>query len=147
MDVILVRDVEKVGKAGTVVKVRDGYARNFLFPRNLGILSTSKNLLRLEMKKKGQIRKQTEAKEQSIALAQKIEKLSCTIKMQAGENDRLYGSVTSQNIQEALSQLGVHIDKKDIFIEEPIRKLGQAAVMVKLHPEVEARLKVWIVKQ
>ena len=147
MDVILLQDVVKLGKAGALVKVRDGYARNFLLPRNLGIPSTEKSLMRIEQKKKSQLRKQTEVKDQASALAQKIEKMSCTIKMQAGESDRLYGSVTNQNIHDALSQLGVHIDKKDIVINEPIRKLGQATVIIKLHPEVDANLKVWVVKQ
>ena len=147
MDIILLKDVEKLGKVGSRVKVRDGYARNFLFPRNLGILSTAKILKRAEQKKKGLLRKQAEAKEQAASLAQKIEKMSCTIKMQAGESDRLYGSITNQNIHDALSQLGIHIDKKDIVIDEPIRKLGQATVTVKLHPEVDAKLKVWVVKQ
>ena len=147
MDVILLQDVAKIGKAGVLVKVRDGYARNFLLPRNLGMPSTEKSLLRIEQKKKSQSRRQTEVKDQAAALAQKIEKMSCTIKMQAGESDRLYGSVTNQNIHDALTQLGVHIDKKDIVINEPIRKLGQATVIIKLHPEVDANLKVWVVKQ
>lgn len=147
MNVILLQDVEKLGKAGALVKVRDGYARNFLLPRNLGMPSSVKSLKRIEQKKKNQLKKQAEAKDQAATLAQRIEKMSCTIKMQAGESDRLYGSVTNQNIHDALSQLGVHIDKKDIVIDEPIRKLGQATVIIKLHPEVDAKLKVWVVKQ
>lgn len=147
MDVILLHDTPHLGKAGSVVKVKDGYARNYLLPRNVAIPSTARNVAKIESKKRYESRKQTEAKEQALALAKKIGNMSCTVKMPAGEKDRLYGSVTNQHIQEALAQLGLHIDKHDIVIDEPIRKLGQAAVRVKLHAEVDATLKVWIVKQ
>ena len=147
LDVILIRDVPKLGKAGSIVKVRDGFARNYLFPNNLGTLSTEQHKERIEARKRFLARKESEVKEQALALAKKLGSISCTVKMPAGEGDRLYGAVTNHNIQEALNQLGVHIDKHDIIIEEPIRKLGQAAVKVTLHPEVKAVLKVWVVKQ
>lgn len=147
MDVLLLHDVKNLGTKGSIVKVRDGHARNFLFPRKLGIESSPRNVERIEKQKRYNAQKQTEVKEKALTLSKKISGLSCTVKMPAGENDRLYGSVTTQNIQEALNQLGIHIDKHDVVIDEPIRKLGQATAKVKLHPEVEAILKVWVVKQ
>ena len=147
MEVILLREVPKVGGAGAVVKVRDGFARNYLFPRKLGVPSTEAHKKRIETRQRLEQHKVQQVKEQALALAKKISGMSCTVKMPAGENDKLYGSVTHQQIQEALNQLGIHIDKRDVLIDEPIRKLGQAMVKVRLHPGVDAALKVWVVKQ
>ena len=145
--VILLEDVAKLGNAGEIVSVKDGYARNFLIPNNKARPATAGNMKILEaIKKKVSIREQailTEAK----TLADKISNLSLTISAQAGEEEKLFGSVSNEMISETLAAEGVVIDKKDILLEEPIRKLGVYQVSVKIHPEVRANLKVWVVKK
>jgi len=147
MKVILIQDIDKVGKVGEVADVKDGYARNFLFPRKLAIEAIDSNLKLMEAIKKRH--KQKLAKEKSLIeeLATKIGNMSCTIPMAAGEEDKLFGSVTSVHIVEALSIEGINIDKRQVHLDEPIRKLGVYQVEIKLHPEVTTSLKVWVVKK
>lgn len=147
MEVILKEDVKKIGKAGERVKVKDGYARNFLFPHNLALTANDGNLKLVEserLRKAAIHQKETEA---AKLLADKISKASCTIRVKVGENEKLYGRVTTQDISNALEVEGITVDKKKIDISEPIDKLGVSYAQVKLHHEVTAQLKVWVVKE
>ncbi len=146
MEVILTEDVEKLGKKGEVIKVKDGFFRNYLFPRNRAIPSNAGNLRTLELRKARQAAKEKEEKEKCQEMAKKIAKLSLTIMAQVGEEDKLYGTVTSQQIADALKEEGFAVDKKKIVEEEPIKKTGTYAVKIKLHSEVECSLKFKVVK-
>lgn len=146
MDVILTQDVEKLGKKGEVVKVKDGFFRNYLFPRNQAIVSNTGNLRTLELRKAREAAKEKEEKDKCQELAKKIGKLSLTISAQVGEEDKLFGTVTTQQIADALKEEGFAVEKKKIVEEEPIKKTGSYAVKIKLHPEVECSLKLKVVK-
>ena len=141
-------DVEKLGTLGDVVEVKKGYARNYLFPRNLAIEAMDKNLRVLEAKKRKRAQLIARHKAELEALAEKISNMSCTVPMSAGEEDRLFGSVTTAQISEAFAAEGVQIDKRQIVMpEEPIKRLGVYQIEVKLHPEVTASTKVWVVRK
>jgi large subunit ribosomal protein L9 len=147
MKLILKEDYGKLGKTGDVVTVKDGYARNFLIPKKIAYLANDGNVRRLEEEKK--LRAIREKKEQKSAadIAVEIEKLSLTIPVQVGEDDKLYGSVTSQMIADSLKEKGFEIDKRKIELDEPIKVLGIYTIDVKLHPEVIGKVKVWVVRQ
>ena len=147
MKVILIEDVGKLGKLGDTVNVKRGYARNFLFPRKLAIEATDKNMKFLEERKKKREHELIKVKSEMEELANRISSVSCTIPMPAGGEDKLFGSVTAEHIAEAFSQEGINIDKKQIHLTEQIRKLGVYQVEIKLHPEVTASAKVWVVKK
>jgi len=144
--VILLEEMPSLGKAGDAVKVAEGYGRNYLIPQKKAIEATTKNIKVWEHQKNllkdkiGKVKKETEK------LAEKIEGLSCTISKQTGEEDKLFGSVTSMDIEESLKGEGVEIDRKKILLDEPIKKLGVYTIPIKLHPEVIANLKLWVVK-
>jgi large subunit ribosomal protein L9 len=145
--VILIGAVDNLGKIGDCVTVKDGYARNFLFPKNLAKEATPNNMKALESLKKKQAALDEKKLGEAKALAERISSLSVTISAKAGEEDKLFGSVTAESISGALESEGVRVDKKDIIIDEPIKKLGVYQVGVKIHPEVKATLKVWIIKE
>lgn len=147
MEVILNQDLDRFGKAGAVVKVKDGFARNFLLPNKLAVPLTAKNLKRLEEEKKKKALKLEKAKKEAQDLKAKLEALSLTIPVLTQEEDKLYGSVTSQDIESALKEEGFNLDKNSVVTDEPIKSLGIYELSVKLHPEVSAKLKVWIVKK
>jgi len=147
MQVILVKDVDKLGKLGDAVNVKKGYARNFLFPRKLAIEASAGSLKFIEQAKKKHEHELVKAKAEMEELAKKIGGISCTVTMAAGEEDKLFGSVTTEHIKEAFAAEGIDIDKKQIHLVEPIKKLGVYPVEVKLHPEVTATTKVWVVKK
>lgn len=147
MEVILNQDVVKIGKAGAVVKVKDGFARNFLFPNHLAVPLTPVNLKRIEENKKKEILESEKTKKGAQIFKEKLEKLSLTIQVLTQEEDKLYGSITSQDISSALKEEGFTLDKSSIVLEEPIKSLGIYEVPVKLHPEVPAKIKIWIVKK
>ncbi len=146
MKVILKQDFEKLGKAGDVVEVKAGYARNYLLPRGIALEATPSNLRVFEEQKKLDAQRLDKAKKGALALAEKLEGVSCTAAVAVGEEDRIFGSVTSQTIAELLKEKGFDIDKKKIVLEEPIKALGIYDVPIRLHPEVEAKVKVWVVK-
>ncbi|MDP8262817.1 MAG: 50S ribosomal protein L9 [Candidatus Ancaeobacter aquaticus] len=146
MEVLLARDVERVGKSGDIVKVKDGYARNFLLPQKFAVIATPDNIKRLEVIKRKREEEEQKKVEALKVLADQISKLSCTITAKSGEDDALYGSVSSQDIAAALVNEGVQIDKKQIEIAEPIKALGLFTVKVKVHSEIDANLKVWVIK-
>ena len=146
MKVILREDDKKLGKAGDIVDVKDGYAHNFLIPRNLAVRADASHVKQLEHERKILHDKNEKRLKQAKQLVEQIEKASCTISVQVGEEERIFGSVTAMDIAQALDKEGVEVDKRAIQLEEPIKTLGVYTVPVKLGPEVEAKLKVWVVK-
>ncbi|MCX8026970.1 MAG: 50S ribosomal protein L9 [Thermodesulfovibrionales bacterium] len=147
MQVILKEDVKNLGKAGEVVTVKDGYGRNFLLPRGLAIDATLKNIRQLEHQKRMILQRAKKLANDAQSLADRLSSVSVTIFAKAGEEDRLFGSVTSADISESLKQHGFEIDKKKIILEEPIKRLGEHTVKVKLHPEISVELKVVVNKE
>ncbi|HET7615604.1 MAG TPA: 50S ribosomal protein L9 [Bacillales bacterium] len=146
MKVILLKDVKGKGKKGEVKNVSDGYARNFLFPKQLAREATSGNLNALEADKKKQ-RKQAEAERvEAERLKEKIEKATVEISAKSGEGGRLFGSVTNKQIGQELKKSGIKVDKRKIEMAEPIRTLGYTKVPVKVHPEVTAVVNVHVVE-
>jgi len=146
MKLVLKTDVDKLGKAGDIIEVAPGYARNYLIPRGKAIEANKQNLKAFEDYKRAQDKKLKKQKEEAEETAKKIEHISCTIVMQA-HDEQLYGAVTNADIAKALHQEGIKIDKKDILLEEPIKALGVYQVWVKLHPEVKQQVKVWVVQK
>ena len=147
MKVILVEDIDELGKSGDVVKVKDGYARNFLIPKKLVFQVTPQNLKIVQQRKEKRITKEKNEKLKALEIAKKLEAVSCTIPMPVGEGDKLFGTVTSSHICEVLASEGFSFDKKKIEIATPIKKLGVYTIFVKLHPEVAQKVKVWVVKE
>jgi len=147
MKVILIEDVKSIGSMGDIIDVKDGYARNFLFPKKLARKAIDSNLKIIEDIKKKKLIAQTKEKKEADAVKEKICALSCTIPMEAGEDDKLFGSVTNQDISQAFEVEGLIIEKRKIILEEPIKKLGVYNIAIKLHPEVIAEVKVWVVKK
>ncbi|MCI0512267.1 50S ribosomal protein L9 [candidate division KSB1 bacterium] len=147
MKIILTQKHEKLGEAGKVVNVRPGFARNYLIPNKLALDYTSGNLKRYEeMKKLTEIRENRD-KKMAEELAEALNKISCTASMAVGEDEKLFGSVTNQMIADLVREKGFEIDKRKIILEEPIKALGIYTVAIKLHPEVEAKIKLWVVKE
>ena len=143
MIVILTQDVKGKGKAGDVVKVNDGYARNMLLPKGLAKEATQGNVRSLEKQKALAEEKRQEQKAAAQKQAEKLEKITVTIQSKGGENGKLFGSITSKDIAEALeAQEGIKVDKKKIDLSAPIKQTGTETVTVKLFPEVAAKLKV-----
>jgi len=147
MKVILIEDIEKLGKANEVVEVKDGFARNYLIPKRKAVPATYQNLKRLEEENKKRLKKLETSKKQAEELARHLDGLSVNVLAKVHNEDELYGSVTAQQISEALKQEGFDIDKKCIVLEEPIKRLGVFDCVLRLHPEVEAKIRVWVVKE
>ncbi|MCQ9207282.1 MAG: 50S ribosomal protein L9 [Omnitrophica bacterium] len=147
MQVILLQDVKGLGKEGDVVKAKDGYARNYLIPRKIATLFTPGAVRALEAKKKKAAQRSEKERVKAKGLAKTISQLSLTISMESGVDDALFGSVTPDAISRALKQEGIDIDKKNIAIIDPIKKLGIYNVEVELYPEVKETLRVWVVKK
>ncbi len=147
MEVILKEDVSKIGRAGDKVEVKDGYARNYLIPKGLALGVTVANEKAIQIQREKNIRKEEEIKAEAEAIAKKLEEISCTVAMNVGEDDKLFGAVTTADVAATLSAEGVAIDKKDIIFEDEMPKLGIYYFKVKLHPEVTQRVKLWVVKK
>lgn len=147
MKVMLVQTIDNLGRIGDCVNVKNGYARNYLFPKNLAKEATPGNIKALESLKKKQAAEDAGKLKEANLLAEKMASLSITISAKAGEEEKLFGAVTSDMVSKALEAEGISIDKKEIILDEPIKKLGVYQVSVKLHPEVKASLRVWIVKE
>ena len=147
VEVILTQDVENLGKMADVVEVSGGYARNFLIPQGKAQLITSSGLKQIEALKKAYQMKVEGMKQASSEIANKISKLSCTMPVKTSEEGKLHGSVTKDNIKNYLESEGISIDKKQVLLEEPIKKLGIYDVSIDLGEAVTATLKVWVVKQ
>jgi len=147
MEIVLLEDVKALGKKGQIVKVNDGYARNFILPKKLGVEATSKNLNDLKLQKANAAKIAAEQLEAAKELAEKIEKLSVTLKMKAGEGGRAFGSVSGKEIAAAAAdQLGLDIDKKKLVLPEPLKTFGTHEVPLKLHKDVTAKLAVKVVE-
>jgi large subunit ribosomal protein L9 len=147
MKIVLRQDVDSLGMEGQVFDVADGYARNFLIPRGFAMEATQQNLKLMETQKKKIEEKRLKAKEEAEKAKQTLSELVVTIAQKAGEEDKLYGSVTSMDIADQLEKRGIQIDRKRIRLDRPIKTLGEFAVPVKLHPEVTASIKVVVVPQ
>jgi len=147
MKVLLQSDVESVGKAGEIVNVKDGFARNYLIPRKLAVVADEKNVRvfqHLKRQTEDRIRKQRKAAE---ALKEKIESLTLTIPCKVGEEGKLFGSVTNIQIAEALKSKGIELDRKKIILEKPIKVLGDYEALVKLESDITAKIKISLVKE
>jgi len=148
MEVILNQDVNKIGKAGSVVKVKDGFARNFLIPNNMAVPVTAGNLKKLEQEKAKKTLQLEQIKEEAEELKIKLANFSLTMAALAKEEDeKLFGSISAHEIVNALKEEGFEIDKSCIMLDEPIKALGIYEVPIKLHQEVETKIKVWVVKK
>jgi large subunit ribosomal protein L9 len=147
VEVILREDVQKLGRRGDVVKVAEGYGRNYLLPRGLAMAVTDSNKAMIEKEKKAHAARLAKEKAEFETLAQRIASLRFIAPRKVGENDALYGSVTSGDVAEFLKGKGIEIDKRKVQLEEPIKKLGEHEVGIKLHPEVTGTLKLLVTKE
>ena len=147
MKVILLENVENLGNRGSIVRVKNGYARNFLVPHSMALEATPGNIKVAEQKKKHFEVQLIKEKSEAEELAKKIAGLSCTVVKKVGEGETLYGSVTNSEIAAALETEGITIDKRKIEMADTIKNLGVFDIPVKVHPEVTATLKVWVVKE
>lgn len=143
MEVILLEDVKSLGKKGEIVKINDGYARNFVLPKKLGLEATSKNLNDLKLQKANEEKLAQERYENAKVLAKKTEEGPVVVSIKAGKDGRTFGSVSTKEIAEAVkSQLGFEIDKKKMVLDEPIKTVGTHIIKVKVHKDVNASLTV-----
>lgn len=147
MEIILREDVVNLGKAGEVVKVRDGYGRNYLLPRKMAMLANASNLKALSAQKKLIEASQAKVKKNAEEALARLSGLEITLARGVGTQDRLFGSVTKLDISNALRQQGIQVDKHLIQLEAPIKTIGTYDVSVKLHPEVTATFKLWVIRE
>jgi len=147
MKVILLEDIPSLGKAGDLVKVSDGYGRNYLIPQKKAMVATEKSVKVIEHQKRLVQQGMEKAKKDAEKLGRQIENLSCTFAKTVGESGKLFGSVTSMDVENYLKENGIEVDRKKIALEEPIKNLGMFTVLIKLHPEVTTHLKVWVVQE
>jgi large subunit ribosomal protein L9 len=147
VEVYLLKTIPSLGNRGDTVKVKPGYARNYLFPKNLAALATEANRKAMQEEEKLLHRRDEHEKSASRELAAKMIDTSCTIPVQVGEEDKLYGSVTANDIANELKRQGFEIEKRQIELEEPIKQLGVYTIPLKLHSDVSVDIKVWVVKE
>lgn len=147
MKVILREDIDNLGRIGDVVNVKDGFARNYLIPRELAFIATEKAMKSIAIEKKKYLKRIEKEKEHAEELAQKLSELQISIAMKVGEEGKLYGSVSPLMISQELELRGFNIDKKNIIIEEPIKTLGVFDIKVKLHPDILTSLKIWVINE
>jgi len=145
MRVILREDVPTLGKTGDVVKVTDGYGRNYLLPRRFAVQATENNMKQIEHERQAALNRRAKLVKEAGSMREKLEGLSVTVTKRVGEGERLFGSVTPHDIELALGEEGHKVDRKRIRIEEPIRALGVYTVKIALHGGTEAAIKVWVV--
>ena len=147
MRVLLREDLENLGRRGEVVKVAAGYARNYLLPKHLAMSVTPGNMKLIEQEQRAFQVRRDRAKQSAEEVARRVAEISCTIVKKVGEAETLYGSVTTQDLGEVLQKEGIDIDRRRILLDEPIKALGVYTVPIKIHPEVTAGLKVWVVRE
>lgn len=147
MKVILRQDIDTLGKIGQVVDVKEGYALNYLLPRKYAYLALPGNLNAIEDEKKAHLRRETKELQAAEKVAAELDKVSVSITVQVGEEDRIFGTVTTQMIADALKEKGFDVDKRKIELEEQIKTLGIYTVSVKLHNKVASNIKVWVVRE
>jgi large subunit ribosomal protein L9 len=146
MEILLRQDVEGLGASGEIVNVADGYGRNFLIPRKIGVKPTEANAQHIEREKQKEIRKKADELGDLKQFAEKVSGISCTVPVKVGEEGQMYGSVTPQDIAAAMKNEDVEIDPKSIVLDDPIKELGVYSFTVHFAPEVEATSKVWVVE-
>ena len=147
MQIVLREDIDKLGRRGDIVDVAVGYARNYLLPKRKALILSDGNLKTIEKERRRYVLHLAREKEDCMAVAQRLNAISCTIVRKVGENEVLYGSVTAADIGDQIAREGVEIDKRRIQLDDPIKSLGIYTVPVRLHPEVTAEVKVWVVKE
>ena len=147
MELILRDDVDKLGRRGDIVKVKDGFARNFLLPRGLGMPVNAANKAMIEKEKKANLARLAKERAEFEQLAERIATLRFIAPRKVGENDVLYGSVTSGDVAEFLKAKGIEIDKRKVLLDEPVKHLGEHEIKIRLHPEVQAALKLLVTKE
>ncbi len=147
MEVILLKDVSNIGRKGEVVKVRDGYGRNFLIPRNLGMPSSKAGVKFVADQKARAEKRRVQEKSQAEAKAKELEKLKLTIDATAGEQDKLFGAITAEEIRIALAAKGFEIRKKHVLLKEPIKSLGTHSVTVEVFPQVKSTVTVEVLRK
>jgi large subunit ribosomal protein L9 len=147
MEVILREDVDKLGTRGQLVKVASGYARNFLLPKRLAVPATESNKKIIEQERQAHLRKEAKLATEAGELAKLMGSVSITISQKAGENDQLFGSVTSKDIAEALEKQGYTIERRKIVLDEPIKSLGEFKIPLRLHRDVSAEITLNVVKE
>ncbi len=145
MKVILKENVESLGKTGDMLNVADGYARNFLIPRDLAVEASNRNIKALKHEKMLIAHKREREKKKAESMLEEFSNVTCTISKRIGEQDKLFGSVTTKDIEKSLREQGIEIDRKNIILEEPIKSTGEFPVKVKLYPEVTAEIKVSVI--
>jgi large subunit ribosomal protein L9 len=144
MKVILTKDLDNLGRAGALVDVKPGYGRNYLLPRNLAVLATAKNIRQLEHQKSGILARASKEKQNMTAMAQKLSAIEVKFTRKVGEQNKLFGSVTSKDVHEQLAAQGYQIERRQVHLPDPIKDLGPHEVEVKLHAEVTAKVKVTV---
>jgi large subunit ribosomal protein L9 len=147
MKVILTKDMDNLGKAGTLVEVKPGYGRNYLIPRDMAVLATAKNVRQLDHEKAGILARSAKQKASMTAQANKLNNVEVKLARKVGEQDKLFGSVTSKDVHEALGSSGYELDRRQIHLPEPLKTLGTHEVEVRLHADVSAKVKVTIVAE
>jgi large subunit ribosomal protein L9 len=147
MDVILLEDMNDLGKRGEKVTVKGGYARNYLLPRRLALPATPSGLKMMKEEERRRQVREVKMQREAEELSKSLDKVSCTAEVQAGEDDRVFGAVTSADIAELLQAQGYDIDKRKILLDEPLKALGVYTIPIRLHHDVDARVKVWVVKK
>ncbi len=147
MQIVLKEDIDKLGRRGEVLKVADGYARNYLLPLGKALPATPGNLKVIEREKRRYLVRLGKEREENEVLARRIQGLSLTLVRKVGEQDVLYGSVTAADVSEALAKEGIVVDKRRVQLGDPIKSLGIYSLPIRLHPEVTAEVKVWVVKE
>ena len=147
MKIILRKDVEKLGKAGESIETKRGYARNYLIPQGFAIEASTAKMKIIEQEKATSQRRFQQEVGSAEELAAQLNTVSVTAAIQVGEEDRVFGAITNQNIADLLAEKGYEIDRKKIILEEPIKALGVFEVPIKIHSEVEAKIKVWVVRE
>ena len=147
MKVILTQDMDSLGLAGEIVEVAKGYARNYLIPKKIALEATQDNIKRTEVQRKNIEIKRIKLKEDALKVKERLADLVITIAQKAGEEDKLYGSVTTMDIASGLENQGIIIDRRKIILEKPIKTLGEFPVHIKLHPQVTGAIKVAVVRE
>jgi len=147
MKVILKKDYKDLGDCGTIVDVKSGYARNYLIPQGIGVIANKKNMKIFKEEQKRQEFQKNKEKRKAEEMAKKLDNISLTATVKVGEEDKVFGSVTSQDIAKLLQDKGYDIDKRKIELEEPIKALGVYTIGVKLHSDIEAKIRLWVVKE
>jgi large subunit ribosomal protein L9 len=145
MDIILKEDIQGLGKALELVKVKTGFAHNFLFPRNMAVLATSSAKKQLEAERAKAVERTRQEKASFQAVAEKMKELSLTIAAKVSEGEKLYGSVQASDISAKLKEAGYDVDKRNVLLAEPIKQLGMYTLKILLHKDVEVKIKLWII--